>query len=82
MPFKLSPVRKLGGGGLGSVGQNKMCCNMCRLVGGIAALFILRSVGILSFVLLFFYCQLCRLLGLLVTFFGLAMWRIFSTKVQ
>jgi hypothetical protein len=42
-------------GGLEYVGQNKMCCNLCRLVGGIAALFILRRVGILSVVLMFVY---------------------------
>ena len=54
-------------GGLGCVGQNKMCCNLCRLVGGIAALFILRSVGILSVVLMFVYRLSCRLLGLQLT---------------
>jgi hypothetical protein len=32
---------------LGAVGQNKMCCK-CWLVCRVAALFILRSVGILS----------------------------------
>jgi len=32
--------------GLGAVGQNKMCCKLCRLVRLFAALFILRSVGI------------------------------------
>ncbi len=36
--------------GLGACGQNKMCCNLCRLVGGMAALFILRRVGKLSVV--------------------------------
>ena len=53
--------------GLGAVGQNKMCCNLCRLVRWVAALFILRRVGILSVVLLFVCCRLCHLLGLLVT---------------
>ena len=33
--------RKLSGGG-SAVGQNKMCCKLGRLVGGFAALFILR----------------------------------------
>jgi len=53
--------------GLGAVGQNKMCCNLCWLVSWLAALFILRSVGILSIVLLFVLCRLCRLLGLHLT---------------
>ena len=57
--------------GLGACGQNKMCCKRW-LVCRVAALFILRSVGILSVVLLFVCCQLCRLLGLQLTLSGLA----------
>ena len=37
-----------------------MCCNLCRLVWLVSALFILRSVGILSFFFLFVYCRSCR----------------------
>ena len=48
-------------------GQNKMCCNLCRVVSWLAALFILRRVGILSVVLLFVYCRYCGLLGLHTT---------------
>jgi len=29
--------------GLGALGQNKMCCKLCRLVSGFAALFILQK---------------------------------------
>jgi hypothetical protein len=41
--------------GLGAVGQNKMCCNLYRLVRWVAALFILRRAGKLSVVLLFVF---------------------------
>ena len=46
---------------LGAVGQNKMCCKLCRLVRLVAALFILRSVGISSFIFITdFQCLQCR----------------------
>jgi hypothetical protein len=66
-------------GGLGAVGQNKMCCNLCRLVGDIAALFILRRVGILSVVLLFVSMLLCRQIGLHLTYL-LVLFPIFYTS--
>ena len=76
-------------GCFGAVGQNKMCCNLCRLVCGIAALFILRrdsqtalpkfSVSQLS-ALKFGCCTVA--IPLPVTVCGLAKGGIFSTKVN
>ena len=51
---------------------------VCRL----AALLILRSVGILSTVFLFVCCRLCRPLHLQLTFSGLAKVAIFTTNVD
>jgi hypothetical protein len=51
---------------------------VCRL----AALLILRRVGILFTVFLSVYVSTVGLLGLLVTVLGFAKWRIFSTNVQ
>jgi hypothetical protein len=55
-------------GGLVAVGQNEMCCNLCRLVGGIGALFILRSVGILSFIFALSFIVCTVVIALLVTY--------------
>jgi hypothetical protein len=57
-----------------------MCCNLCRLERWIAALFILRSVGILSVILMFVYRLLCRLLGLQLTVCSLAKAGFLTTK--
>jgi len=69
-------------GGLEYVGQNKMCCNLCRLVGGIAALFILRRVGILSVVLMFVYRLSCRLLGLQLTVTCVKRWGLRTSSLS
>ena len=62
-----SPLVQLSGWwvGLGAVGQNKMCCNLCRLMRLVAALFILRRVGILS--VCFSVCLLSAVLSFSMT---------------
>ena len=79
--FSMSICRVVGGLWV-RLGKIKCAAIWVGLCGCIAALLILRSVGILSVVLLFVCCRLCRPLRLHLTFSGLAKVAIFTTNVE